>query len=97
MSNTNQLAAAIETHNARMDAHADHGIKVHAMYSARAHGKKKQATKAEYEAEWNDFNAENDLLKRLDFRPFRALAAEAGVDFQVIKGWKLAIVEGSIA
>ena len=93
--NAEQLAVAIEKHNARMDAHAAHGVKVNAMYSARANGKKKQATKAEYEAEWNAFNAENDLLKRLDLRPFRALAAEAGVELQILKGWKLAIAEGA--
>jgi hypothetical protein len=89
------LAAAIGTHNARMDAHAAHGIKVNTMYSARAQGKKKQVTKEEYEAQWNAFNVENNLLKRLDLRPFRAMAAEAGVEIHVLKGLKLAIASGS--
>ena len=88
---TTPLEAAIAEHNARMDVHAAHGIKVNAMYSARAKGKKKQATKAEYEKEWTRFNVENDLLKRIDLRPIRAMAAEVGVEIKVLKGWKLAI------
>jgi hypothetical protein len=88
---TARLEAAIGEHNARMSAHAAHAIKVNAMYCARAKWKKNQATKAEYEKEWTRFNVENDLLKRIDLRPIRAMAAEVGVEIKVLKGWKLAI------
>jgi hypothetical protein len=93
MSNTAtaRLESAIGEHNARMSAHAAHAIKVKSMYSARAKWKKNQATKAEYEKEWTRFNVENDLLKRIDLRPIRAMAAEVGVEIKVLKGWKLAI------
>ena len=97
MSNTKQLASAIEKHNARLDAHAANGLRVREMYLARANGKKKQVSKEEYEAAWSSYNAEDYQLKRLDLRPFRAMAAEAGVELQILKGWKLAIAEGAAA
>lgn len=97
MSNTAQLTAEIEKHNARMDRHAANGRRVHEMYLARAKGKKQQVSKEEYEAEWSAYNAEEYALKRLDLRPFRALAEAAGVELQVLKGWKLAIAKGAAA